>query len=140
MAGLPREYARMGFKKGWAIYNRSKIKKNKKVVTLARRKRSGFRKSRSKSSSGFGMGNVIKVLSGAAIAALYEVFVSPLIPLDAMIKNIIELVMGLFVATMKGVPMPIRAFGAALATVNAYSLIVPYVQGMSGGTSSSAGW
>lgn len=139
MAGLPKKYARMGFKRGWAAFNRSHKKKKRGVIHMAKRKRkkSYFKKKARSITKGFTMGNVIKVLAGAALAALYEVFVSPMIPLNAMIKNVIELVIGLILASMSGMPMPVRAFGAALATVNAYSLIVPMVQGWAGGTSAS---
>jgi len=45
MAGLPKKYAKMGFKKGWAAYKRSKAAprrrtSKKKVVKMARRRRS----------------------------------------------------------------------------------------------------
>lgn len=134
MAGLPKKYAAMGFKAGWAAYRRRKTT-NRKVSTMAKRKH------HKSSKSSVTMGNAIKVLTGAALAALYEVFVSPMIPLSAMVKNILELIAGLFLATMRGVPMPIRAMGAALATVNAYSLIIAYIpNGNGSGTAANTGW
>ena len=83
-----------------------------------------------KKSSGFGFGGALKILAGAAVAVVYEVFVSPMIPLSATIKNIVELVLGLFLMTLKGMPMIVRAGGAAIATINAYQLIFPLVSGM----------
>jgi len=100
---------------------------------MARKKRTSSRK------SGFSMNGAIKVLSGAALAAVYEVFVSPMIPLGDMLKNIIELVAGLILSVMPGMPMPVKAMGAALATINAYSLIVPLVSGW-GNNASNQGW
>jgi len=43
MAGLPKKYAKMGFKKGWAMFKKSKksvkaTKKTAKVKTMAKRK------------------------------------------------------------------------------------------------------
>jgi hypothetical protein len=40
---------------------------------------------------------------------------------------------------MPGMPMPVKAMGAALATINAYSLIVPLVSGW-GNNASNQGW
>lgn len=106
---------------------------------MAKRRRTGrfHRIRRSAIKAGFTMKNVTKVLIGAALAALYEVFVSPMIPLDAMIKNIVELGAGLMLASMKSMPMPVRAFGAALATINAYTLIQPLVTQYLGGANST---
>lgn len=51
MAGLPKKYAKMGFKKGWAAYRRSKSPRRaraatpkRKVRTMARRRYYGRRK------------------------------------------------------------------------------------------------
>lgn len=146
MTGLPRKYAKMGFKKGWAAFrNAHKKTKNRGIKTMARHKRkrkSYFKRSRSSATKGFSMQNITKVVVGAALAALYEVFVSPMIPLDAMIKNIVELGGGLILAAMPNMPMPVRAFGAALATINAYSLIQPLISQYLGGASADAntGW
>lgn len=139
MSGLPKKYAKMGFKKGWLAYKRSKGSKRKtkkyEVVNMARRRKGGFRKFYRKAKKGITFGNVTKVLIGAALAAVYEIFVSPMVPLNGMLKNIVELGAGLFIASMPGVPMFFRAFGAALATINAYSLVISYLP--SGGSSSS---
>lgn len=147
VTGLPKKYAKMGFKRGWSAFKKLKRKsKNitRRVQTMARRRKGGFRRSMKRSyrkaKSGFSMGNVTKVLIGAGLAALYEVFVSPMIPLDGMIKNIVELGAGLLLASMGGMPSYVKAFGVSLAIINAYSLIVPLVSGMgsSGGSSDLA--
>ena len=88
MAGLPKKYARMGFKKGWAKFKslrkskRSyKVIRKKTVITMARRRyKFGKRKGYRKSKSGNMFGSVTKIVIGAGLAALYEVFVSPMIP------------------------------------------------------------
>lgn len=144
MPGLPTKYAKMGFKRGWAAFNKSHRKKKKRgnnggIIKMVKRRKSS-KKSRSRSKGGLGVGAVSKVLIGASVAALYEVFVSPMIPLDAMIKNILELVLGLVLATMPGVPSFIRAGGVALATINAFALVYPLISGVgasSGGNSTS---
>lgn len=126
-------------KKAYAVFRsqrstttKRKNKIHRGVKTMARRKH--YRKSHKSSSGGFGFGGALKILAGAGIAVVYEVFVSPLIPLDGMIKNIVELVLGLFLMTMKGMPMIVRAGGAAIATINAYQLIFPLLSGVGGTT------
>lgn len=130
-------------KKAWAVFRGSKRttsskKKNsgsKRYYTMARHK-----KHYRKSGKGFFSGSAVKVVVGAGLAAVYEVFVSPMIPLSDMIKNILELAVGLFLAASKRMPMPVRAFGGALATINAYSLIMPYVSGAKGSSSVGSAW
>lgn len=145
MAGLPGRYAKMGFKRGWKAYNLTKRKvrksksKTKVVYKMARRRKGGFRKYYRRAKSAMTFGNVTKVLVGAALAAVYEIFVSPMIPLDGLIKNILELGAGLYLAAGR-FPMPVKAFGAALATVNAYSLVMAYMPGSSRNTSTGSDW
>ena len=140
MVGLPKKYAKMGFKKGWRDYKatrkstRKSTRKTRSVKVMARRRKGGFRRyikrSYRKAKSGFSFGTIAKTLIGVAIVAVYEVFVSPMIPLDAMMKNILEFGIGVFL-TMQGNPT-LKSAGIALMVVNAYSLIVPYVSGMAG--------
>lgn len=107
--------------------------KKKKVKSISRgykmAKKKYFKKG--KGSKGF-LGKAISILVGAGVAVLYNVFISPMIPLGATIKNIIELVVGIFLASSKRMPMAVRAGGFALATINAYELIYPYIAGMGG--------
>lgn len=131
MAGLPRKYAKMGFKRGWAAFNRTKRKKRTvktwSVSKMARRRKSGFRKFYRRAKSSMPFGNITKVLIGAGLAALYEVFVSPMLPIaNGMLKNIVELALGVFLAAGR-FPMPIKAFGAALATINAFTLVMNFL-------------
>jgi len=87
---------------------------------------------------GFSFGGALKILAGAAIAAAYEIFVSPMIPLSQNIKNWIELALGVLLMAMPRMPTMVRAAGAALATVNAYAIIYPMLSvAGSSGTSGS---
>lgn len=142
MAGLPRKYAKMGFKKGWKAFLKTKKRKTKTSRTVykmaRRRKRGFFKKAYRKVKSGLTFGNITKVFIGAGLAALYEVFVSPMIPIDGLVKNLLELAMGVFLMVGR-FPMPIKAFGAALATINAYGLIMAYMPGL-GNTSTGSEW
>ena len=45
------------------------------------------------------MKKVTAILAGASLAALYEVFVSPMIPLARNIKNILEILIGVVLMT-----------------------------------------
>lgn len=142
MAGLPKKYAKMGFKKGWLAFKRrrkGRITKRKTggLKTMARRRYGGIRRrykrfAKRKAIGGISFGSVTKILVGAFAAAVYEVFVSPMIPLDGLVKNVVELGVGIMLASMGSMPTAVRSFGAALATINAYSLIVPYVQNWGG--------
>jgi hypothetical protein len=105
--------------------------KTRKVQTMARKRFYGKK--------GKGMlGKAINILVGAGVAALYEVFISPRIPLARNIKNILEMVIGIVLMMMPKIPMAIRAGGAALATINAFEIIVPLMQGLNK-TSSAKG-
>ena len=145
MAKLPKSIIRKyGIsKKAWAVFRGArKTRKTatrsrkyyKRSYTMARRKRKAYRKS---SGGGF-FGKASQIVIGAGVAALYEVFVSPMIPLGATIKNIIEFALGLFLAVSGRMPMAVRAGGAALATINAFAFIMPLISG--GGGSSGSTW
>lgn len=125
-------------KKAWAVFRgsrRSKRRTSTKIVkrfyNMARHKRKAHRKGGS--GKGF-FGKAMDIVIGAGVAALYEVFVSPMIPLGSNIKNIIEFALGLFLAVSPRMPLMVRAGGAALATINAYAFIVPLIAGSSGST------
>jgi hypothetical protein len=61
MAGLPKKYAKMGFKKGWAAYKKTKkktttrkVSSTRKVATMAKRKRkTGYRRTGVKTINSF---------------------------------------------------------------------------------------
>lgn len=106
--------------------------KKKKTKSISRGyKMAKKKRSFKKGSNGF-MNKAIQVLAGAGVAVVYNVFISPMIPLGATIKNIIELIVGIYLASSKKMPMIVRAGGFALATLNAYDLIAPYIAGMGG--------
>lgn len=125
-------------KKAWSVFKSQKATKRKtttrSVKTMARRK--GHTKKHSSFKKGFNMGTILNILTGAAIAAAYEIFVSPMIPLAQNIKNWLELAIGLFLAMMPKMPVMVRSAGVALATVNAYAIIYPMLSG-AGSTSTS---
>jgi len=133
-------------KKAWQVFrgqkaSRSRSPKRSKTryYTMARRRTSKRRSGNKGKIFGFSIGKVVSVIAGAAIAAVYEVFVSPMIPISANIKNWIELALGLFLAASPRMPTMVRAGGAALATINAYSIIMPFIAG-SGLGSGSGNW
>lgn len=124
-------------KKAWAVFRGHRKSKKKTssrgYATMARHKRKGH----SKGKQGF-FKKALDIAIGAGVAALYEVFVSPRIPLARNIKNIVELIVGLVLAVMPKMPMAVRAGGAALATINAFEILVPLLSGMSGTSSAPA--
>jgi len=120
--GLPKKYAKMGFARGWKEYKKAKKNSPKRTrkrgyATMAKKK------SRSRRYGPFSAGNAMKALVGTGVASLYEVFVSPMIPLAATIKNTIELVVGILLSVWKKMPMPVRSFGMAMTVINGYSLL-----------------
>lgn len=144
MNGLPKKYAKMGFKKGWRLFKASssktktkKIKTKTRFGTMARKRRFG---KRSSSSKGFGMNKIVNVAIGVAGVALYEVFISPMIPLSTMIKNIVELVVGIILIAMPKIPSMLKAVGGAMVTINAFQLIYPLIAGMGSSSSGNSTW
>lgn len=116
-------------KKAWQVFRGQKPGKRSNKMAKRRNTKKKFSKKSTFLNSAF------KILVGVAGAVAYEVFLSPMIPLDSMIKNIVELALGLVLMFVPGMPMAIKATGAALATVNAYTLIYPL---FSGATNSAA--
>ena len=88
-------------------------------------------------SSKFSLKGAVKVLVGAAIAIVYEVVISPMIPLSRNMKNAIELGVGLLLLVMPKMPMPVRAFGGALATINLFEIGVPILANLKLGVGAS---
>lgn len=123
-------------KKAWAVFRAGKGKSKSRVRTSSRKTRKtqsrglymAKKRRTSRSKSGF-MGKVGKILLGVGVAAAYEVFLSPMIPLNRNIKNIVEMILGVVVAAMPRLPMAIRAGGAAIATINAFEILVPLLRG-----------
>jgi hypothetical protein len=115
-------------KKAWSVFRKQKTKS--RGYSMAKRKRFGGKKGK-----GF-LGKALNVLVGAGVAALYEVFISPRIPLARNIKNIIEMVVGIILMFMPKLPMFVRAGGAALATINAFEILVPLISSIGNGSGS----
>ena len=142
MTGLPRKYAKMGFKKGWAAYRRTHksttTKKTTRAKTMARRK---YKRAapRRKASGMFGKLNT-PVLGAAGVVA-YESLISPMIPLQGVAKDMLELVGGLYLSKKQGF---IGATGKSLVTINAYQLVSGLVgnklQGLVGGQTSTSAY
>lgn len=129
-------------KKAWAVARGQRATSSKKIKTYSggkykMAKRRYKAKNRAKSKSGFG--SIIKIVIGAGVAAVYEVFVSPMIPLSRNVKNILELAIGVLLMSMKRLPMAVRAGGAALATINAFEIIVPLLSRGKASVSSGGG-
>jgi len=136
MAGLPKKYAQMGFKKGWKAYKRIKKPTTRKVKS--RGIKTMVKKSyKRKSTSVFGKLN--SPITGAAGVVLYESLISPMIPLQGTAKDMLELVGGLYLSKKRGI---IGATGKSLVTINAYQLVSGLVgnklQGLLGKSSTSA--
>lgn len=112
-------------KKAWAVFrgNKTKKKTGSKVKYMARRT-----KARSGKKSG-GMGKVFTALIGVAGAVVYEVFVSPMIPLSRNVKNMLELAIGITLMVMPRVPKVLKATGLALVVINGFEILVPLVSG-----------
>jgi hypothetical protein len=148
MSGLPKKYAKMGFKKGWMAFKKLKKhsikRKTNRVVHIARRRKGGFKRFYKRTSrrvkSGFTFGSVSKIVLGIGLAALYEVFVSPMLPIAGQLKNIVEFAIGIALMSMSGMPSYVKSFGMALAIINGYSLVVPYISGLNGNSSSTGAW
>jgi len=137
MAGLPKKYAKMGFKRGWRMFKASKrgrsrvlrtSTKKKGGSTMARRRRYAKKKSYRRSKSNV-MGSVTKHVIGAALALGFETFISPMIPVAGMMKNFVELIIGVALMTMRGVPSIAKSGGVALVIINAYQIIGEFVGG-----------
>jgi len=107
-----------------------KIKKTRRVRTMAKKK------SYKRSTSIFGKLNT--PLMGSAGVIAYESFISPMIPLQGVAKDMLELVGGLYLSKKKGF---IGATGKTLVTLNAYQLLSGVVgnklQGLLGNSSTS---
>lgn len=122
-------------KKAWAVF-----RGQKKTTKTATR---GFKMAKKKY---FGKGKgknflnkAMNVLIGAGVAALYEVFISPRIPLARNIKNILEMVIGIVLMVMPKMPLALRAGGAALATINAFEILVPLISNINNKATSKSG-
>jgi len=92
---------------------RTKIK-TRGYKTMAKRK--SYRKAKS-----MGMfGKLNKPIMGAAGVVAYESFISPMIPLQGVAKDMLELVGGLYLSKKSGI---LGATGQSLVVINSYQLM-----------------
>jgi hypothetical protein len=131
--GLPKKYAKMGFKKGWAAYRRSgSTKSTRRVSRMAQKtRRRTTRRSKFTGLAGQAVG------IGAYI--LFESMIEPQFLRMANISNplainAIELLTGAWLAKKSGV---LGSVGKAAVTVNLYQILQPYLSGKSSGAYSN---
>ena len=87
--------------------------KSKRSYTMAKKKKSY------KKSSGM-LGKLNRPLTGAVGVVMYESFLSPLIPLQGVAKDLLELSAGYYLSKKRGV---IGATGQSLMVINSYQLL-----------------
>lgn len=153
MAGLPKKYAKMGFKKGWAAYKRTKRTKRssaRKPKTKTRRvksmaKRKYYKKAKRYARRGFNWANQFK---GAGLVVAYESLIEPMVPVSGVAKNALALGAGAYMAKKKGA---VGQAGKTLIAINAVQLMrqfaAPVMQnlvgslgGMLGGSNGGSIW
>ena len=144
MAGLPKHIIKKYgvTKKAWRIHKSKGYRKAKaSPVTKKRRgnyktmaKKKTYRKKTSM------LGNLNTPLMGAAGVVAYESLISPMIPLQGVAKDMLELVGGLYLSKKRGI---LGATGKSLVTINAYQLVSGLVgsklQGLIGGQRTDQG-
>lgn len=116
-------------KKAWSVQRgmssssrTSKRNKPKKYKTRSVYKVAKKKTSRRRASSMFGALNT--PIMGAAGVVAYESFISPMIPVQGVAKDLLELAGGLYLSRRKGI---LGATGKALVTINSYQLIRGFV-------------
>jgi len=124
MAGLPRKYAKMGFKRGWRAFKSSRGSKRKtssyrKVTTTRRRSYKMAKKKSYRRAKGI-FGNLNKPLMGAVGVVAYESLISPMIPLQGVAKDLLELGVGAYLSKKQGF---LGATGKSLVVLNSYQLM-----------------
>jgi len=118
MAGLPKKYARMGFKKGWKAYKKTKSSSSR-VNSRTKRSKTMAKKTYKRKNSSL-LGKLNNPLLGAAGVVAYESLISPMIPLQGTAKDMLELVGGLYLSKKKGI---LGATGKSLVVLNSYQLV-----------------
>ena len=131
MTGLPKKYAKMGFKKGWKAFKGKKgsLRLGGKRKMAKRRSYTKRAKAKSRSVGKVSMAGVKKIAIGVAGVIAYELFLSPMIPLTSMTKNILEMLVGIVLLVSPKMPPVLRAVGGAMATINLFQLATPVVAG-----------
>lgn len=105
---------------------KTKTTRRKRKTTKTKRSRTMAKKKRSYRRSSSALGKLNKPIMGAAGVVAYESFLSPMIPLQGVAKDMLELVGGLYLSKKRGF---LGATGKTLVTINSYQLI----SGMIGG-------
>jgi len=126
-------------KKAWAVA-RGQSSAHKAIKTKTRRHytMAKYRKHKSRKSSGGGMGGIVKILIGVAVAILIQVFAVPYIPIaNGLVKSLIVVAVGILLMTFRGVPSFVKAGGAALATIELASVLRGFFGGVSGTVSTA---
>ena len=117
MTGLPKHIIKKyGMsKKAWRVYrgNKPSKKRNRSVIKTAKVKT--YRKKQSNI-----LGRLNNPLLGAAGVVMYESLVSPMIPVQGIAKDMLELVAGLWMSKKQGI---VGATGKSLVVLNSYQLI-----------------
>jgi len=128
-------------KKAWAVARAGthkaktgavKMAKRRSRVRYIRSKRSSHRRS---GSSGI-LGKVANPMIGAVGVVAYEKWISPMIPLNPMVKNLAEIGIGAYASNKGGV---IGASGQSLLAISSYKLVNQLIGGTITGSSSSQG-
>jgi len=147
MAGLPKKYAKMGFKKGWKEYKKTKVKSKsslkrkavptarRRVKTMARRRRTYAKRRTSRRS---GMGTLTKLaLAGAGYGLIRE----PLnqlvakVPLVGNFGDEVALGLASLLIASKGSGM-LKKIGQAGVIIEAHNLARGGMGGLMGAFSS----
>ena len=151
MAGLPKKYAKMGFKKGWAAYKRSKSStttptrrksssiKRRTNKQMARKKRKTYRRT---TSSGF---KPVQVLIGGgaygALRAKISNAIAPLtskIPLGTIGDEVALFSLG-YIANKKMKDKTIKSVAQAAMFIEAARMGEAFADGSAFGTSNGVG-
>jgi len=130
-------------KKAWVMQRKQGGYRKAKAspVTYKRRgKRTMTKKKSYRKAKGL-FGNLNTPLMGAAGVVAYESLISPMIPLQGVAKDMLELVGGLYLSKKKGF---LGATGKSLVVINAYQLISgiagPALKGFVGGRTDSGNY
>ena len=109
------------------------IKKITRVRKMARRRT--YKKSRSRRSNNSMFGKLNKPIVGSGLVILYEALVSPMIPLQGVAKDLLELGGGMYLSRKKGF---VGAAGQMMVYLNTYQLMAglakPAIQSFTGST------
>lgn len=127
-------------KNGMARFIKSSIKKSNKKIKIKTKVKmvKKIRKYKRNSNTGI-LGNLNKPFMGAAGVVLYESFISPVIPIQGVAKDLLELVGGAYLSKKSGF---LGATGRSLVVINSYQLLSGMVgnklQGLIGGINSDS--